>query len=136
MSFKGKVNIIQCIKNGECVDTKKNSDSIMKFICSLENESRWSQLISGPSLYEKAFGINQMLVGDFSYKASCGWLARCKWRYWIELKKIQGEKMFVNVTSADSFVEYLKGFLDQKEDDLNFVYNADERDDRYFSCCC
>lgn len=135
-------------------DIKKNSDNIMKFTCALEKEDgstqrkamkksqneilenavfTWflqkracGQPISGPLLCEKALDFNQKLGGDTSFKASSGWLARFKSRHGIRELEIQGEKLCANVASADSFVDELKAFLDEKEYDLDFVYNADE----------
>ncbi|XP_050338865.1 jerky protein homolog-like [Bactrocera neohumeralis] len=135
-------------------DIKKNSDAIMKFTCALEKEDGSSQRkvmkksqneilenavytwflqkracgqpISGPLLCEKALDFNQKLGGDNSFKASCGWLARFKSRHGIRELEIQGKKLSANVASANSFVDELKEFLDEKEYDFDFVYNADE----------
>lgn len=57
---------------------------------------------------------------------SNGRLERFKSRHGIRELEIQSEKMSADVSAANSFKDGFKKELDENDNDLDFLYNADE----------
>lgn len=68
------------------------------------------QIVCGHSIFGPL-----LMKKHFETSVSCGCLARFKCGHRIQEQEIEGEKGFGNVTSADSFIEDLKLFLDEIE---------------------
>ncbi|KFD66259.1 hypothetical protein M514_09446 [Trichuris suis] len=83
------------------------------------------QPISGPLLCEKALHFNARLGGNSSFRASTGWLHKFKRRHGIPEIETHGEKMPADESSASTFNDELKRYLDQGYEE-EFIYNADE----------
>ncbi|KFD61572.1 hypothetical protein M514_08469 [Trichuris suis] len=84
------------------------------------------QPISGPLLCQKALHFNARLGGNSSFRASTGWLHKFKKRHGIREIEIHGEKVSADESSASTFKDELKRYLDQEGYDEEFIYNADE----------
>ncbi|CAF4516529.1 unnamed protein product, partial [Rotaria sp. Silwood2] len=81
--------------------------------------------ISGPLLQEKALQIAEELgVPSGEFKASNGWLEKCRHRHMMEYRQISGESSSVSTTTTEEWKHRLLTIIGgYNEDD---IYNTDE----------
>ncbi|KFD50662.1 hypothetical protein M513_08469 [Trichuris suis] len=84
------------------------------------------QPISGPLLCQKALHFNARLGGNSSFRASTGWLHKFKKHHGIREIEIHGEKVSADESSASTFKDELKRYLDQEGYDEEFMNSFDE----------